>query len=165
MLSRRKTENAFHICVSLGFSRSDIDGDIKICYNFISIQLIHKNHMFNIKVPALLPYPFDSPLLLVSLRLSPASARNKQILTFCFYSIDRKKEYTTTTWIFHMFFLFSLWNCFYFSRERDREGGDDCFLMMFGVPIWFLLALPSVRGDPLCRNIYSPRSFDLKPYK
>lgn len=32
-------------------------GDIKICYNFISIQLIHKNHMFNITVPALFPYP------------------------------------------------------------------------------------------------------------
>jgi hypothetical protein len=50
---KQKKINTFHIYVD------SLSGDIKICY----ILLIHKNHMFNIKVPALFPYPLTLELL------------------------------------------------------------------------------------------------------
>lgn len=66
-------------------------GDIKICYNFISIQLIHKNHMFNITVPAFVSVSFVFPSLRL-LCLSALPARNMEILTFCLYSMETRSS-------------------------------------------------------------------------
>lgn len=66
-------------------------GDIKICYSFISIHLIHKNHMFNITVPAFVSVSFR-----LRLALSLLKSRSTQENLYLLFILSRQKTHEET---------------------------------------------------------------------